>query len=148
MQNEIAIESFNNGFNCAQSVVAAFAPEFGISRELSLKLATGLGAGVNYQGNTCGAVTGAYIILGLRFGVDKPHDTKAKNKYRELADRFTEEFLKHYDSVNCRNLLQADVSDPAALQKLREANVFNDFCPKLVKRASLILEQMLKEKID
>lgn len=86
MHDKIAYETFTNGFNCAQSVISAFAPELGISRELSLKLATGLGAGVNYNGNTCGAILGAYVILGLNYGVDKPGDEEGKKKFRELAD--------------------------------------------------------------
>lgn len=146
MQDKIAKESFVNGFNCAQSIVAAFAPAIGISRELSLKLATGLGAGVNFNGNTCGAVLGAYIILGLHFGVDTPGNDEGKNQFRELADRFTYQFLKSYDAINCKELLKADVSNPDELKMLREEKVFQDFCPKVVKKAASILEGMLAEK--
>ena len=147
MQDKIAYETFINGFNCAQSVISAFAPNLGISRELSLKLATGLGAGVNYNGNTCGAVLGAYLILGLHYGVDKPGDDEGKQRFREKADRFTEEFLKSHNSINCKELLKADISNPEVLEKLREQNVFREICPKIVKKSATILENMLEGKL-
>jgi C_GCAxxG_C_C family probable redox protein len=147
MQDKIATESFKNGFNCAQSIVSAFAPAVGISRELSLKLATGLGAGVNYNGNTCGAVLGSYIILGLHYGIDTIGDEEGKKRFHELAEKFTQEFLKSHDSINCKELLKADVSNPEDLQKLREENVFKEFCPKVVKKAASILEKILEGKL-
>jgi len=146
MQNKIATESFKNGFNCAQSIVSAFAPGMGISHELSLKLATGLGAGINYQGCTCGAVVGAYIVLGLHYGIDDATNQEGKTRFREIADEFSAEFLKHFDSLKCNELLKSDVSDPEKLQDLRDQMVFRDFCPKVVKRSALILEKFLKEK--
>lgn len=146
MQDKIAIESFKNGFNCAQSIVSAFAPAMGISHELSLKLATGLGAGINFQGCTCGAVVGAYIVLGLHYGTDDGNNKEGKERFREIANEFSNEFLKHFDSLKCNELLKSDVSDPEKLQDLRNQAVFSDFCPKVVKRSAMILEKLLKEK--
>ena len=58
---------FKNGFNCAQAVLAAFAEGFGLSEEMALKVATQFGGGAR-KGEMCGAVSGALMVLGLKFG--------------------------------------------------------------------------------
>lgn len=143
---KIASESFKNGYNCAQSIVSAFGPELGLSRELGLKMATGLGAGINYSGNTCGAVVGAFLVLGLKYGIDNSSDTVGKEKTRKILDRFSERFKETYPSLKCKDILGADVSRPEELELLRAENKFADFCPHVVEIAATIVEELLDEK--
>jgi C_GCAxxG_C_C family probable redox protein len=65
-RSEKALEYFDNKFNCAQSVLIAFAAELGLSDNDSLKVACAFGGGIGRQQLTCGAVTGAAMALGLR----------------------------------------------------------------------------------
>lgn len=143
LYKKIASESFKNGYNCAQSIVSAFGPELGLSRELGLKMTTGLGAGVNYSGNTCGAVVGAFLVLGLKHGIDNSSDKIGKEKTREVLDLFSEKFKETYPSLKCKDILGADVSKPEELEFLRKENKFNEFCPYVVEVAAAILEELL-----
>jgi C_GCAxxG_C_C family probable redox protein len=143
LYKKIASESFKNGYNCAQSVVSAFGPELGLSRELGLKMTTGMGAGINYSGNTCGAVAGAFLVLGLKYGIDNSSDKLGKEKTRVVIDKFSEKFLETYPSLLCRDILGADVSKPEELEVLRKEDKFNTFCPHVVEVAAAILEELL-----
>lgn len=145
MNGKIASETFLNGFNCAQSVVSSFGPGLGISRELSLKLANGLGAGGNYNGKICGAVMGAFIILGLRYGTDSSDNIEARELLRSKLNAFSESFKKEFGSIECNDLLKTDVSKPENLQKLRDENVFHKFCTGVVSRAAEIVESIITD---
>ena len=143
MQGKIACECFSNGFNCAQSIISTFGPGLGVSRELSLKLATGLGAGGNYNGKICGAVMGAFIILGLKYGSDKANDTERKNILRSKLDNFTRDFKKQYSTIECNELVDADISNPEELQRLRANQVFQKLCSKIVHDVANLIEDVL-----
>ena len=105
-RSEKAAAFWQRGYNCAQSVLSAFAPEFGVSEDIALKIACPFGAGIGRQQNTCGAVTGAVMALGLKYGTgsDNPAGDKkeAYNKTRLLF----EEFRKLNGTVVCRELLE------------------------------------------
>ncbi len=145
MQKEKAVQSFLEGYNCAQSIVSAFGDELGLDEKQGLKLATGLGAGINYQGKTCGAVLGAFIILGLRYGVENAGEQEGKLKLRMILDKFSEEFSDQYHSLECKGILGMDVSNKIELETLREKNVFKEYCPRVVESSAEIVKRMLKE---
>ncbi len=146
MNGKIAGESFSNGYNCAQSIVSAFGPGLGISRELSLKLANGLGAGGNYNGKICGAVMGAFIVLGLKNGSDKANNKKAKELLKSKLDTFTADFKKEFGSIECNELLKADISNPDDLQRLRDERVFTEFCTDVVSRVAEMVENFINDE--
>ena len=60
-----AVACFNNGFNCAQAIFTAYCDELGLDEETALKIACGFGAGMGRLQETCGAVSGAYLAIGL-----------------------------------------------------------------------------------
>lgn len=145
MKDKKAAQKFLEGYNCAQSVVSTFSEEFGLKEKLALKMATGLGAGVNYQGKTCGAVLGAFIILGLRYGVEDADDQEGKQKLRTRLDQFSEDFSAEYGSLQCSGILGLDVSKEEELNELREKNAFKEICPGVVETAAGIVQKMLKD---
>ena len=146
MHGEIAGESFSNGFNCAQSVLSTYAPGLGVPRELSLKLAAGLGAGGNYNGKICGAVIGAFMVLGLKYGSDKADHKEARERLRSKLDAFTNDFKKEFGSIECNVLLDADISNPDDLQRLRDEQVFRKFCSKIVARVADMIENTIVDE--
>jgi len=89
---------FKTGACCSQAVFGAFAEEFGMDAETAQKVSAGLGGGVGRMRETCGAVTGATLALGMKFGPDK---TAVYPKVQE----FCEEFRKECGSIVCRELL-------------------------------------------
>ncbi|MCX7031789.1 MAG: C-GCAxxG-C-C family protein, partial [Spirochaetes bacterium] len=75
---ERADQLFRQGTNCAQAVACAFAEDLGADRGLTLRLATGFGGGMGHTGGTCGALTGAFMALGIAFGMKETGDQAAK----------------------------------------------------------------------
>lgn len=142
MTNKVtdAIECFNGGFNCAQAVLSAYCEELGLEREAALKLSCGFGAGMGRLGCVCGAVTGAYILLGLKYGQQLPDDSEAKEKTYAAVQEFAKRFEARNGSVICKELLGVDLlsGDMSIAAERVEA-----VCPKMVQDAAEIIEQMI-----
>jgi len=138
-----AEECFNQGFNCCQSVFCAFIDGTGLSREDAMKTATGFGAGMAYMGETCGAVTGAFMAFGLLHGRSRAEDTEAKEKTYQLVQEFVKEFISKNGTIKCRELLGDDVSSNEGLKRIHDAARFSTVCPKVVRDATDIAERLL-----
>src|SRR5512140_2930835 len=100
---------FARGFNCAQSIFAAFAPRLGVSSELALRVSAPFGAGLAREGEVCGALSGALMVLGLQYGQDRP---ESKEDMYRLAHEFIYQFKQRHGAVRCSELLHQDISTP------------------------------------
>lgn len=100
-----AEELFRKGFNCSQAVFTAYADMFGFDEETALKVSAGLGGGCGRQRELCGAVSGAVMIIGLKFGATDSEDREGKQLCYEKVREFTNEFKKNNPSIVCRELL-------------------------------------------
>jgi len=142
---EKAAGYWQKGYNCSQSVFAAFAPEFGVPEDSALKIACSFGAGISRQQFICGAVTGAVMAIGLKYGTgsDNPAGDKkiSYNKARILFD----EFRRLNGSVVCRELLDGlDMNDPDDYQIITGKNMFVVRCGKYVQDAVIIAERTMQ----
>ncbi len=138
---EKAVSGFEKEFNCCQAVLSTYGPRFGLDRELALKLAAGFGGGIGHQGETCGAVTGAIMVIGLKaFGT---RDEDSSEKTYGLTDQFLERFKARHGSILCRELLGCDISTPQGLQAARDKGLFKKRCPNFVRVSAEILEELL-----
>lgn len=135
-----AINYFRNHFNCSQSVLTAFGPGYGLSEDDSLRIATAFGAGMGRQQHICGAITGALMVLGLRYGKGL-NDPEEKKSYTYLKTReFFDEFKRLNGSVNCLDLLDGlDINNPEDHKLIEERNLFDIRCEKYVADAVNIL---------
>lgn len=140
---EDAVASFQGGFNCAQAVLSAFAPGLGLGRELALKVAGAFGGGMGRMGETCGAVTGALMALGLRYGKYRPEDDAARDKTYDRAREFMQRFKARRGALLCRDLLGYDISTPEGSRAVREKGLIKTLCPGLVRDAAEMLEELL-----
>lgn len=133
----------NRKANCAQAIFSAFCKEYGLSENLALSLAQGLGGGMAHTGRTCGAVSGAYLALGLaqKTTVEKPRENIEKTY--ELMAEFDRKFKALHGSLNCTELTGYNLSIPEESAKAREMNVFTTVCPVLVRDSVKILESLL-----
>jgi C_GCAxxG_C_C family probable redox protein len=134
---------FRGGFSCAQSVCLAFADDYDIDRETALKLSCALGGGMGHTDNTCGAVTGALMVIGMKYGRTRPEDKAAKEKTYEVTREFISEFLSRNHSLRCTDLLGYNLSHPRELGLATENGAFRATCPLLVRSAAEILEEIL-----
>jgi C_GCAxxG_C_C family probable redox protein len=144
---EEALTTFNNGFNCAQAIFSSFSEEMGMSRNIALKVSSGLGAGLGHQGKECGVVFGAYLVIGLRVGSSQPNDELSKELVYNLTRRFDKSFREIHHFLNCSELLCLDMSTPEGYGTAIEKGLFDTLCQDFVRDAVIILEQILN-KLD
>jgi C_GCAxxG_C_C family probable redox protein len=137
-----AVAAFSEGFSCSQAVFSAFSKELGIDGADALKIASAFGGGMASMGMTCGAVTGALMVIGTKYGRVRAEDTAAKEKTYELAREFMRRFGERHGSIVCRDLLDADISTPKGKQRASESGLFSTLCPRLVADAVTILEEI------
>ncbi len=136
-----AVSAFESGFNCSQAVVRTYGPDYGLSALDAGRVSCGFGGGMR-RAETCGAVTGALMILGLRFGAQDAADTSAKADVYPKVTEFQSRFESRCDSVGCRDILGCDISTPEGMDRAKSNNLFKTVCPKMVQAAAEILEQM------
>jgi C_GCAxxG_C_C family probable redox protein len=128
--------------NCAQSVIEAFCEELGLERDLALKLALGFGGGMGHTGQTCGAVSAAYMVLGLKQGFNPANPKENRDKVYGLVQEFNKRFVKINGSTNCTKLLGADLATPEGAQAFKDKGLGTKVCAKLVYDAVEIAEGM------
>jgi C_GCAxxG_C_C family probable redox protein len=129
--------------NCAQSTLIAFNSDLGLDDKTALSLAQGFGGGMHIN-SVCGAVTGAYMALGLANPVTKENPRQNMDKVNALQADFNKKFKKIHRGLNCTELLGYDLSKPEEMDKAREAGVFISKCPVFVSDAVKIVESLLK----
>jgi C_GCAxxG_C_C family probable redox protein len=138
-----AKEQFEKGFSCAPAVFSTYSEQFGLEKELALKIACGFGGGIGRTGRTCGAVTGAVMVIGLKHGQADLADEESRQRTHNLAKKFIDKFTALYGSIECRELIGYDLSNSAELKLARKKKVFEDKCPNFVHDAACILEDVL-----
>jgi C_GCAxxG_C_C family probable redox protein len=138
-----ALECFNKGFSCSQAVLSAHCEQFGMDKEQALRVAGAFGAGMGRMCETCGAVTGAFMVLGMKYGKVKEGDEPAKERTYALVKEFTRAFEARNGCIVCRELLGCDIGTPEGAKYAKENRLFSTSCPKYVRDAVEILEDLL-----
>jgi C_GCAxxG_C_C family probable redox protein len=144
MTKDAAPKLFSKGLNCAQSVLAAKSDLTGLSVTESLKIATGFGAGMAMMQKTCGAVTGAYMAIGARYGRVNPDDQASRDKTYALIGEFNRRFIELHGSLNCRELVGVDLQTEDGIEEAEREGYFQSKCAKFVAEAEKILDDILK----
>jgi len=132
------VENQFSKFNCAQTVFSLFAEDLGIDEKTALKISSGFGGGMACA-ETCGAVTGAYMVIGMKHGhaTSNPED-KAHTK--QLIKKFNTDFKNAHGSLICKNLTGFDISTQEGSAAASKANVFRTKCPAFIKTACNLIE--------
>lgn len=144
---EKATAYFRNSFNCSQSVLAVFAPSHGISEDSALKIACAFGAGMGRQQMTCGAVTGALMALGLKYGKGLNDDEGKKKDTYARTTEFCNQFTKLHGTLNCRELLSGlDLNNPDDYKRIVDQGMFTTHCEKYVTTAVSIMDKIINKE--
>jgi len=141
---EIALRKFEEGYHCAQSVAYAFADEMNIDKNVLMTISTGFGVGFGRKQEVCGAVSGAVVILGAKYGrkENEPID-KTEKTYSEVQ-KFINEFVKEKGSIKCWDLLSGCNLQTEEGQKLfKDKKLKHDVCNGCIKLACNILQKNL-----
>ena len=111
-QGDAAYAWFLQGYNCSQSVVAAFAPQLGLTEEMALRLSAGFGAGIGRMREVCGAFCGVVTVLSMVYA--DPTDPKDKSRMYALVQQAAEKYSnRNGGSIICRELLAKAGAAPA-----------------------------------
>ena len=137
-----AVMLFQEGYSCSQAVLAAYADRFGLDEPTALKLAAGFGGGMGQLGETCGALSGAMMVLGLRYGTADAANKTAKNQTYRIMRDLAAEFKLRAGSMTCRDLLGFDMGTEDGQLAARRPGAFHD-CPDYVRVAAEIVAEML-----
>lgn len=144
-KSDDAVKCFAEGFNCSQAVFTSFCEDLGLDKKTALKIASGFGGGMAHLDETCGAVTGAFMALGLKHGRFIANDIDAKAKTNGLVQEFTKRFKEMHGSIRCTGLLNCDLSTPEGVKSANDQNVFKTKCPNFVRDAAKIVEELIAE---
>jgi C_GCAxxG_C_C family probable redox protein len=139
-----AEELFRSGYLCSQSILLAFAASAGLDEQTAARIASTLGAGMARQGWTCGALTGAFLVLGLHCGHSTPAEAGTKEDLFARARALAERFRERHGATSCRDLTGCDLLDPAGRQAATDRGVFTKRCPGFVRTAAGLAADMIK----
>ena len=140
-----ARDHFLSGFNCAQSLYAAFAPALGIPEEDALRLSAPFGGGFGRMREVCGAFSGMMLVVGELFGYSDPADPEKDLLYprvQELGERFRARF----GDLVCRELLKSKAIVGGVASERTPEYYATRPCARFVEGAAGILETYLKEE--
>lgn len=143
-KSQDAVDLFRKGFSCSQAILSIYGEDLGLDRRTAMKIAGAFGGGMDQRGETCGAVTGALMIIGLKHGSIGPEDPESKERTYDLSREFIKKFEEKHGTIMCRDLLGYDLATPEGKRIIYEKGLTRTLCPGIVKDAADILEDLLK----
>lgn len=142
---EKALDYYARKFHCSQAVLAAFAPECGLTEEQALRLGACFGSGMR-KSEVCGACTGALMVLGLLYGQHDAADLESRMTANRVNDRMMDGFAAASGSYSCRELLHCDLATKEGVEYARNNRLFTELCPDMVANAVDVLERIIAEE--
>ena len=144
-RSEKALELFKGGHFCSQAVLLAFSDDLGLDSQTALKITSGFGGGMGRMGEVCGAVTGAFMVLGYHDWQASTVSMDEKNKVSTRVRDFAKRFQQKHGSIVCRDLMGCDIGQAHGYQEAIDKGLFVSICRPAVEDAAKILEDMLNE---
>ncbi len=133
---------YKEGFSCSMAVLGAYCEQFGLDKNLAYKVSSGFGGGMHLD-QTCGAVTGAFMVIGLKFGRTRADDVEAKMKTAKMTNEFAKKFMARHHNITCTDLIGCNISTPQGFEEAKTKDLFKQLCPRYVISAAEILDEML-----
>ena len=144
-QGEAAYAYFLKGYNCSQSVVAAFAPQLGLSEEMALRMSAGFGAGIGRMREVCGAFCGVVTVLSLVYADSA--DPQDKSRMYALVQEAARLYRARNggDSIICRELLGLEKAEGTPIAEARTPEYYKKRpCPELARAAAEIMGEYIE----
>ena len=149
---EKAVELFREGYNCSQSVVAAYADMYGFTQEQALKMAASFGAGIGRMRETCGAACGMFLLAGLETGCTDPKDTSGKGANYAVVQDLAAKFREINGSIICAELLglrekkDTGIGAPTQPQERNSEYYKKRPCAEMVRTAAQLFGEYLNSR--
>ena len=142
----ISKAQINSGFkscmHCSQQVLMEWAEELGYDREEAARMAGPFGGGM-FRGDTCGAISGAMIAIGMKYGNGDPGDFEKDAAMIEMVKEFQARFIARHGTTICRELIGYDFSKQGEREKAKESGRISEKCPTFVQDALEILDEIM-----
>jgi C_GCAxxG_C_C family probable redox protein len=139
-----AIEAFRSGLNCSQSVLFAYTDDLNLDKKAALSIACGFGAGMGRLQETCGAVTGSFMVLSVYTCNKYTENADRKNTSYELIRDFNEMFTAMHDSAKCRDIINCNLLTEEGRKYAADNNVFATICEKCITDSIEILDELMQ----
>ncbi len=145
--SDYAKELFKRGYNCSQSVLVAFCDETGLDTEDALKISSSFGGGMGRLREVCGAVSGMFMVVGMKYGYTDPTDKQKKSEHYNLIQSLAKQFEQSNQSIICRDLLKINSKHDVPIPEDRtEAYYKKRPCAELVEYAAQILDEYIENR--
>lgn len=142
---ERAIELFKQGYNCSQSVFGAFCEECNMDFETALKLSSSFGGGMGRLREVCGAVSGMFMVAGMKYGYSNPKDNISKAEHYKRIQELAEQFKERNGSLVCRELLGLSTQSESYIPEKRTDEYYKKRpCAEIVGDAAEIIDEFMK----
>lgn len=146
-RSDKAVELFLQGYNCSQSVFAAFADLYHIDMETALKLSSSFGGGMGRMREVCGTVSGMFMVVGMETGATEGRDVAGKQRNYQYVQQMAEQYRQKNGSIICRELLglAGNTHTETKPEARTEGYYKKRPCVQLVEDAAKMVEEFLEE---
>ncbi len=124
---------FNEGFNCCETILLSFGELLGVESEVIPKIATPFGGGICKRKHMCGALSGAVMVVGLKYGRNTPEGKREPSS--ERVARLVEKFTEKYGSANCIEVLGYDPEDLEKVKRDKD-KIRANICGPLIRQVA------------
>ncbi len=138
-------ELFLQGYNCAQAIAGGFSEAVGLDFETAIKLSSSFGGGMGGMREVCGALSGAFVILGAKYGYVSPTDGQAKTNHYKLISETANKFKEKWGTILCRDLMKKLAEEKQAILGDKPEEYKSRPCLVIVEDVAKILEETLGE---
>ncbi len=139
-----ARELFLKGYNCSQSVIGAFCEDLRLDFKTAMLISSSFGGGMGGLRETCGALSGAFMVIGLKYGYTTPDNPNEKAELYKKVRIVAEAFKQKYNTMLCRELLEAKNLIVKTEPSIRTEKYYKERpCAVFVESAAEILEEVL-----
>ena len=142
MEKAETAEKLFDSYNCAQSVLTAYTDDYSLDKNKALQVAAGFGAGMGRLQETCGAVCGAFMILGLSSDFKEGDSRDKINEIYANVRSFAKDFTKLKGTIKCRELLGCDLSTEEGQAFFKEHNLRHN-CREYIRLCCELLDKYL-----
>lgn len=145
-KNEQAMNYFENGCNCSQAVLMAYAEELDIDKDIVQRVAVTFGGGMSKAGKTCGCLSGALMVLGLKYGAKSAEIISKRIESYNQGGNFIKLFNERFGATDCKDLIKLDLNNKSDMEKAQK-NVFGSRCKNMVGITVELLEEVLNNNV-
>ena len=141
---EAALDYFAQKFNCAEATLLGLVEWMGVEEKIIPRIATGFGAGFGFCGDACGALSGATMAIGLKFGRETAADNEQKIACYRIVRQLVEEFEREFGTSKCVDLTQCEMRTPEGQARAKELDLHNKVCPRFVAFAAELASKFIE----